>query len=271
MKFAPTRQLAQLTLCCLVGFSGITTLADVEVKPYFVRERGAVALIARLTNTGASTVKVATEGYNLEVDDKSGIDVKLNFEMPAFDHEKEKWSYVPSAQRLGIVELRKNEHAIVSVPLNKGLARKLLDPDATYSISYNVDAGFASRYGIWQGSAVIKQQSSPFKENSDVVILKDDGVNPDEQQLSFLPAVSVGGLRFGDDSPITVDPTNLPKVGDEVTVRPAPGSDLKRRVTGTFGGFAASMVTIGKRRYYILDIHPQDRHQFYDWAAYHRN
>ena len=72
----------------------------------------------------------------------------------------------------------------------------------------------------------------------------------------LLPGVSVPGLGLGSGQTALIDPSTIPKVGETVTVRPAPGGALRRRVSGEFGGFAGSKVTIGKRRYYILDIHP---------------
>ena len=102
-------------------------------------------------------------------------------------------------------------------------------------------------------------------------MLQDDGSSTNEgRTLSFLPAVSIPGVGLGDAS-ITVDPSTLPKIGDKVTIRPAPGSGLRRRVTGEFGGVAGSMVTVGKRRYYILDIHPSDRKIYMDYVKYHSN
>ena len=54
----------------------------------------------------------------------------------------------------------------------------------------------------------------------------------------------------------------MPKIGDMVEFRPAPGSSLRIKVRGVFKGMTGNYVRVDSRKYRLSDIHGTDREPF---------
>ena len=144
------------------------TKPEIEVYAALASEGEQFYLTLRLTNRTATPRTVLTKQPNLlgmGTKGRRAPIVEISYRiLETSDPVTGSWKFIPSLPDLGPVTLMKDETASMHLPLDLELSKALREPNAEFSIKYEIHKDIAERFGLWQGRLEHKESVASLQK-----------------------------------------------------------------------------------------------------------